>query len=176
MVPQMSVAETVKEARRAVMELGCKGVFLRPNAIAGRTLNHPAWEPLWDLLEELDTPLVLHEGIAGEHPEVGVERYTRENIFFVHIVSHPFEHMMAMVELVCGGILERHPGLRVFHVEAGCGWLPYWIERMDHHVEIGYLSPGEAEGAPLRLCEASMPGHRRPRGRNSSFSRQCHWG
>ena len=134
MVPQMSVAETLKEVRRCVMELGCKGAFLRPNAIAGRTFNHPAWEPLWDLLEELDTPLVLHEGTAGHHPEVGVERYTRENSFFMHLVSHPFEHMMAMAELACGGVLERHPGLRVLHVEAGCGWLPYWLERMDHHV------------------------------------------
>ncbi len=27
--------------------------------------------------------------------------------------------------------LERHPNLRVAFLEAGCGWLPYWLWRLD---------------------------------------------
>jgi predicted TIM-barrel fold metal-dependent hydrolase len=33
------------------------------------------------------------------------------------------------------GVLERHPRLRVAFLEAGCGWLPYWLWRMDEHWE-----------------------------------------
>jgi predicted TIM-barrel fold metal-dependent hydrolase len=133
LLPQLSVEACMEEARRAVTELGCKGVFLRPNPIANRQFDHPAWEPFWNLLEELDTPLVLHEGTTPYMPQVGSDRF--ESYVFLHAVSHPFEHMMAMLALVCGGVLERHPKLRVLHVEAGCGWLPFWMERMDHHVD-----------------------------------------
>ncbi len=39
------------------------------------------------------------------------------------------------MDLVCGGVLQRHPSLRVAFMEAGVGWLGYWLERMDGHYE-----------------------------------------
>ena len=39
--------------------------------------------------------------------------------------------MMASVALIMGGVLERHPKLRVVHLETGCGWVPFWLERME---------------------------------------------
>ena len=38
---------------------------------------------------------------------------------------------MASVALIMGGVLERHPRLRVVHLETGCGWVPFWLERME---------------------------------------------
>jgi predicted TIM-barrel fold metal-dependent hydrolase len=43
--------------------------------------------------------------------------------------------MMAMLALIEGGVLERHPKLRVGFLEAGCGWLPYWLWRLDEEYE-----------------------------------------
>jgi predicted TIM-barrel fold metal-dependent hydrolase len=43
--------------------------------------------------------------------------------------------MLAMLALICGGVLERHPRLRVAFLESGCGWLPYWLWRLDEHRE-----------------------------------------
>jgi predicted TIM-barrel fold metal-dependent hydrolase len=49
--------------------------------------------------------------------------------------------MQAMLQLIGGRVLERHPNLRVCFVEAGCGWVPYWLERMEHHIkEWGYVT------------------------------------
>ncbi len=32
--------------------------------------------------------------------------------------------------------------MRVAHLESGCGWVPYWMERMDEHFEtLGYTVP-----------------------------------
>ena len=39
---------------------------------------------------------------------------------------------MALLALIEGGVLEAHPGVRVGFLEAGCGWLPYWLWRLDH--------------------------------------------
>jgi predicted TIM-barrel fold metal-dependent hydrolase len=131
-VPQASVERTLAETSWAVGEMGMPGIFLRPNPVA-RTLDDPAWEPLWSLLEELDAPLALHEGTSGATVlAFGDDR--SQNFMFRHMMSHPFEMMQAMLLLIGGGVLDRHPALRVCFVEAGCGWVPFWLERMEHHV------------------------------------------
>jgi predicted TIM-barrel fold metal-dependent hydrolase len=34
-----------------------------------------------------------------------------------------------------GGVPERFPKLRVAFLECGCGWVPYWMDRMDEEWE-----------------------------------------
>jgi hypothetical protein len=46
-------------------------------------------------------------------------------------VSHPFEQMLALAQLVAFGTLERHPALQLLFLESGGGWVPYWLERLD---------------------------------------------
>jgi predicted TIM-barrel fold metal-dependent hydrolase len=153
-IPQIDVAEAITEARRALGELGLRGVFMRPNPIGGRTMDHPAYEALWDLLEAYDAPVVLHEGTTQDLNQTGMDRY--ENFMFRHMISHPFEQQMALLSLICGGVLERHPRLRVMIVECGVAWAPYWIDRMDDHIHHwGHAS--------LKLKE--LPSH--------YFRRQC---
>ncbi|MGH7820792.1 MAG: amidohydrolase family protein, partial [Candidatus Binatia bacterium] len=45
------------------------------------------------------------------------------------------EQMAGLASLVLDGALERHPRLRVALLESGSGWIPYWLERLDSHVE-----------------------------------------
>jgi predicted TIM-barrel fold metal-dependent hydrolase len=137
-IPQMDVYEAIKEAKRSI-GLGLKGVFMRPNPIGGRTLDHPAYEPLWAVLAEANVPVVLHEGTTQDLPQAGNDRY--ENFLFRHMISHPFEQQMGLLSLIMGGVLERHPNLRAMIVECGVGWAPYWLDRMDDHaVHWGHAS------------------------------------
>src|SRR6266849_5855773 len=53
------VAGSVKEARRAVTELGAGGVQVFTN-IAGRPLDDPVFEPIFATMAELDLPICLH--------------------------------------------------------------------------------------------------------------------
>lgn len=138
-LPQADIGEMLIEARRSVEDLGFRGVFLRPNPIAGRTLDNPYFEPLWSLLEDLNVPLCIHEGTTQNVPQAGLERY--DNFLFRHMVSHAHEEQMACMEIICGGVLERHPKLTVIFLESGCGWIAHWLERMDHHAKYwGYTS------------------------------------
>jgi predicted TIM-barrel fold metal-dependent hydrolase len=43
--------------------------------------------------------------------------------------------MQAVYNFTVGGILARFPRLRVGFMEAGVGWLPFWLERLDEHWE-----------------------------------------
>jgi predicted TIM-barrel fold metal-dependent hydrolase len=43
--------------------------------------------------------------------------------------------MFACTTILGGGVLERFKKLRVSLLEAGIGWLPYYLERLDEHWE-----------------------------------------
>ena len=37
--------------------------------------------------------------------------------------------------MIWGGVVERHPKLRVAFLESGGGWVPPWLDRMDRHFD-----------------------------------------
>ena len=49
-----------------------------------------------------------------------------------------------------GGVLARYPNLRVGFLEAGTGWLPFWLERLDEHWEHVPDQAPEIDRAPSR--------------------------
>jgi predicted TIM-barrel fold metal-dependent hydrolase len=133
-IPVQDIGAAVAESRRVVRELGFKAVFVRPNPVKGRTLDDPYYDPLYAALQDLGAPLMVHEGSGAYLPTAGADRFPGQ-WFFTHTVSHPFEQMLACLSLICKGVLERFPELKVAFLESGAGWLPYWLWRMDEHYE-----------------------------------------
>ncbi len=124
------------ELWRAVKELGHVGGGAPPN-VRGKGWDPPDFGPVLDICQSLDVPLCVHHGVG--HGNLGIqtagsERFT--TYYHVHIIAHPFEQMLAFASIVCGGVLDRYPTLRVAHLEAGIGWLPYWVERLSGHYEM----------------------------------------
>jgi len=121
-------------------KLGLVGVMI-PACLRERNLDHPDLAPFFAAAADLDLPVGIH-GAPGIHlPMLGSQRF--DNYLQVHCVSFPFDMMVAMTALVLGGVLERHPTLRVGFLESGVGWVPYFVERMHEHVEKrGRLTPG----------------------------------
>ena len=104
-----------------------------PPALRTRNLDHPDLDPLYAAAADLEMPLGVH-GAPGLHlPKIGIDRFT--NYIQVHCVSFPFDQMSAMTALVSGGVFDRHPRLRVAFLEAGVGWVPYFVDRMHEHWE-----------------------------------------
>ena len=124
--------EMVPELQR-IVEFGWKAVFLRPNPVKGRLLCDPAYEAFWSECERLGVSVGIHEGTHSRLPTAGADRF--ETRFALHACSHPMEQMMAMLALIEGGVLERHPNLQIGFLEAGCGWLPSWLWRLDEEYE-----------------------------------------
>ncbi len=124
--------EMIPELRR-IASFGWKAVYLRPNPVKGRLLNDPAYELFWTECEKLDIAVSLHETTHSRVPSAGADRFSSR--FALHACSHPMEQMMALLALIEGGVLERHPQLRVGFLESGCGWLPYWLWRLDREYE-----------------------------------------
>lgn len=132
-VNQHDPEDMVKELHR-IANLGWKAVFLRPNPVKGRILSDPAYEPFWSACEDLDLAVGIHEGHWSRLPTTGADRFKTR--FALHACSHPMEQMMALLALIEGGVLERHPKLRIGFLESGCGWLPYWLWRLDEEYQV----------------------------------------
>ena len=117
---------------RDAKKLGLVGAMIPP-ALKTRNLDHPDLDRFYAAACEVDMPLGIH-GAPGIHlPKIGVDRFT--NYIQVHCISFPFDQMTAMTALASGGVFERHRQLRVAFLEAGVGWVPYFIERMHEHYE-----------------------------------------
>ncbi|HTO10622.1 MAG TPA: amidohydrolase family protein [Candidatus Binatia bacterium] len=140
-VPLLHLDAALREVDRAVVELDMKMIVLRPNPYAGRLWTDRAYDPLWGRLQRLNVPVAFHEGTYPKAiPTAGADRF--DNFLFQHVISHPFEQQLVCLSLVAGGVLERFPRLRVAFMESGCGWLPYWLQRIDEHCEeLPWMAP-----------------------------------
>jgi uncharacterized protein len=133
MLPVQDPEAAVAELRRAHDELGLVAAFVRPNPCHGRSLPHRDYEPLWHAAEETGIAVGVHEGSSVILPTLGADRPF--NPLVLHAISHSFEQMLALAQLVAFGVLERHPLLRVGFLESGGGWGPFWVERLDEQAE-----------------------------------------
>jgi predicted TIM-barrel fold metal-dependent hydrolase len=159
MLPLQDPALAAAEAQRCATQLGFRAAFVRPNPVGGRNFDDPAYDALWAVMSENSMALGIHEGGFPRLPQVVTGRLTHPEQ--VHICTHPMEQMIAAVSIIYGGVLERFPGLRVAFLEAGCGWVPFWLHRMDEHWE---NSRTRDFGAPHSL--AMSP--------SDYFRRQCY--
>ena len=123
----------VKEARRAVRELGAVAVIGNPNPVNGRHVHDPYWEPLWTVVEELGVPVGFHPtGQSSLRDDIARRVLDHPNGTMIgRAARNPMELMLAFASMAAGGVLERHPGLRCAFLEGTCGWLPWWLWRLD---------------------------------------------
>jgi aminocarboxymuconate-semialdehyde decarboxylase len=109
-LPVQDVAASVAEARRAVRDLGMAAVYVDTDP-AGRTLDDPELDPLYEALVDLDVPLFVHPsplGAEGPPDDPRLRRFDLDLIF-----GFARDETLAVAALVFGGVLERHPGLDV---------------------------------------------------------------
>jgi aminocarboxymuconate-semialdehyde decarboxylase len=120
-VPLQDPAAAAGELRRAVTELGHAAVQIGAR-VGELGLDDAGLEVFWAAAEELDVPVIVHPA------ELDVPERSRR--LFLHIlVGNPSETTFAAAALLLGGVLERHPGLRVLLVHGG-GFVPYQLGRL----------------------------------------------
>ncbi len=135
-VPLQHTEMAVRELERCVNDLGMRGVEISTN-VNGRELSEPRLERFFAKAEELDVLIFIHP--AGfTHADRLTENY------FINLIGHPLESTLAISQLIFGGVLERHPGLKIC-VAHGGGYLPAYAGRMDH----GYHARADCRGSLL---------------------------
>jgi predicted TIM-barrel fold metal-dependent hydrolase len=138
-LPAWDVDESVREAER-VAALGARGVNLTsdPQDMGAPDLANRAWDPLWDVCDDLKLPVHFHIGASltamnfyGNYFWPSQDEYIKPAIGGTLLF---IGNARVVVNVILCGMLDRHPGLKLVSVESGIGWVPFILEAMDYEV------------------------------------------
>ena len=146
MISPFDISDAVDEVERAVTELGLRAIFIRSNLVNGKPWHDHYYDPLWDALEKHDIPVGFHEATTSGALQSG--QHFTPNLMLRRVYAQPFEQMMAFGSFTGGGVLERHPSLKVAFLEANCSWLPWLLWRLDE----GYEREADAYSPELKMA------------------------
>ncbi len=122
-VPMQRPEAAVVELRRAVNDLGLRGVMIG-TTIGDVPLDDARFTPFFRAAEELGAPVMLHPYYVGLRPQLG-------DFYMVNLTGNPMETCFAATRLILSGFFDRHPSLEVVLVHSG-GFMPFQIGRLDH--------------------------------------------
>jgi aminocarboxymuconate-semialdehyde decarboxylase len=125
-VPLSYPQRAVEELQR-IWSQGVRGVQIATH-VAGRNLDEPELNPFWDAAQALGVVIFLHptDGVARER----LPRYHLRNL-----IGNPLETSIAAASLIFGGVLERHPLLKVVLPHGG-GYVPWIRGRWKHGQDV----------------------------------------
>ncbi len=124
----------VDGARRTVNELKSLGLktFLLPlmpgKDLEGAPIDYssPTMDGVWDAIEESGIPVAHH---IGENPPATPIAFNALSIGMLQSVA-PFRDTFG--KYIFGGILDRHPGLKIGYFEGGINWVPSALQDAEH--------------------------------------------
>lgn len=124
-LPLQDVHSSLVELERIAPGPRLRGVQIGTN-VDGVDLDDDRFEPLWAALAAHSLPVWVH----GDQRSLALAE--RLNVYYLqNLIGQPLESTIAMGKLIFGGVMERHPALRVGWVHGG-GFTPYQIGRWDH--------------------------------------------
>ncbi len=120
--PLAAPERTAKMLAPMMRDLGLLGVEINTRVGPDRFLDDPSLEPFWAEAEALGAFIFIHPSLGGTGPEYA--RYYMNNL-----VHNPIETTFAATHLIFGGVMERHPRLKIMLAHGG-GFLPADLGRL----------------------------------------------
>jgi hypothetical protein len=134
---------------RRMAKKGCHAVTFseNPSKLGHPSLHDPHWDPFWTACADENTVVCLH---IGSSSEVVITSFDAP--VDTLITLQPMNIVQAAADLVWSPVLRNYPTLRFALSEGGIGWIPYFLERIDHvyrkhrawtHQDFGDMLPSE---------------------------------
>ena len=119
------------ELRRCVKELGFCGGLL-PSVTNNRMplYGSPIFHEIYDEAQRLDVPLAIHGGVSQN---LGLDRVC--SFLEAHMLEHPVGLFLQITNMMFQGVFQEFPKLRMAYLEAGAGWVPFMMDRMEEDYE-----------------------------------------
>jgi aminocarboxymuconate-semialdehyde decarboxylase len=134
-LPMLSEQRALGELDRVGRLAGVRGIYLGTN-IDNHDLDDPRFVAILARIDELGLPIFLHplQTVGGER---------MQEYYLSNLLGNPIDTAIAACHLIFGGVLDRHPNLKVTLPHAG-GVLPILIGRIDR----GWKVRAEAKNLP----------------------------
>lgn len=138
--------ELAREELARCLKLGFKGMFLAPEPVMGKRPSHPDFDPLWAMLVEADLPVCIHLIVRFNRSVNSASAWWSAgepmNVLFAFGIGGTMQLIPAVSALICDGLFDRFPKLKVAVVESGAGYAAYLMDRLDEKYErFGGLAP-----------------------------------
>jgi predicted TIM-barrel fold metal-dependent hydrolase len=139
-LPAWDIDACVREVERA-KSLGLRGVNLTsdPQDLGSPDLASRAWDPVWEACAGLEMPVHFHIGASlttmnffGNYPWESHDDDTKLAIGGALLF---IGNARVVVNLICSGMFDRYPALKVVSVESGMGWVPFILEALDYEMD-----------------------------------------
>jgi aminocarboxymuconate-semialdehyde decarboxylase len=127
-LPMHEVESSLAEAKRALDQLGAKGIQLFTN-VNGKPIDAKEYAPLFALAAHYDLPVWLHPTRTADFPDYTTEKFSRYEMWWCF--GWPYETSVAMTRLVFTGIFDRHPKIKIITHHGG-GMIPFFDKRIEH--------------------------------------------
>ncbi|MEA2978690.1 MAG: uncharacterized protein QOF09_513 [Alphaproteobacteria bacterium] len=121
-LPMNNIEAAVREADRAVKELGARGVQVFTN-VAGKSLSAPEFRPVFQRMAAHDLAVWVHPMRTAQFSDYASEKESRDEIWFSF--GWPYETTACMTRLIYSGIFDELPGLKIVSHHMG-GMIPYF--------------------------------------------------
>ncbi|HUH71037.1 MAG TPA: amidohydrolase family protein [Mycobacterium sp.] len=142
MLPTQSPAHAAEELERAVRDLGFKGALINGHT-NGRYLDEPSFDVLLGRAESLGVPIYIH---PTDPPQaVSDVYYAPFGSALVTTWGWPVETGTHLLRLICAGVFDRHPNLKIIVGHMG-ELLPYCYTRINQGLTMaGWLLAAQSK-------------------------------
>jgi len=131
---ELGMEITVQEMER-VAKKGARAMYIPGTPTV--PYNHPThYEPLWAAASSNNITLCMHRNHGGPSDRSDWDFLDQDKVSIGGIVTRYFSCVRPFSYLIFTGIFDRYPNLRLVGAEIDCGWVPFWLQQLDHHWEI----------------------------------------
>jgi predicted TIM-barrel fold metal-dependent hydrolase len=127
---------------RRIADLGLKGVVLpdRPERISQGYLGtdgkiNPFWEEVFEICNAQGIPFNFHLNSSLDAESAMWDNLGFDQRLPMSALLHHIGCAATMSNFMITGILDKYTDLKIGLIESGAGWVPFWLEGMEHQLD-----------------------------------------
>jgi predicted TIM-barrel fold metal-dependent hydrolase len=145
-VPAIWDPETLAAEIHRVAKKDCHAVTFpeNPEPLGLPSLHSEHWDPFWKACADEGTTVCMHIGSSSKLVTTAADAPID-----VMIVLQPMNIVQAAADLIHSPVFKKFPDVTVALSEGGIGWVPYFLERLDHSYRVHKAWTGADFGSKM---------------------------
>lgn len=139
--PQKPTA-AAEEIDRLADEDGIVATFV-PSGGVHPPFGDEMYDPIYEASENAGLPVVFHSASGAIMDSFPMQKQGFDRYLPQHATAHPMQYMVHTASMITSGVPVRFPETTFVFQEAGLGWVPYMMRRLNHEYKT------EPDDAPL---------------------------
>ena len=127
---------------RRIVDLSVKGITLpdRPERLSEGFIGADGkvsafWEEVFDICNSTGIPLNFHLNASLDAGSAIWDNLGFDQRLPINALLHHVGCAATLSNFMVSGILDKYPDLKIGLIESGMGWVPFWLEAMEHQLD-----------------------------------------